>query len=70
MSLFSRKAKQITAPTLLIWGTKDKDTPIYMAKKLNKFIGDSAIIRFEDCGHFCYLEKPTEFEKIVTNFFE
>ena len=63
-------AKEIQAPTLLIWGTKDKDTPMYMAKKLNKFIKDSAIIKFEDCGHFCYLEKPQEFQKIVENFFE
>ena len=63
-------AKSIIAPTLLIWGTADKDTPIYMAKKLNKFIKDSAIIKFEKCGHFCYLDRPQEFEKIVTNFFE
>lgn len=63
-------AKDILAPTLLIWGTNDKDTPFYMAKKLNKLITDSAIIRFEQCGHFCYLEKPNDFEKIVINFFE
>ena len=41
-----------------------------MAKKLNKLIKDSAIIKFEGCGHFCYLEKPDDFQKIVTNFFE
>lgn len=66
----SEYAKKITAPTLLVWGTDDKDTPIYMAKKLNKLIADSAIIKFENCGHFCYLQKPAQFEKIVINFFE
>ena len=63
-------AKNIVAPTLLVWGTEDKDTPIYMAKKLNKLIKDSAIIRFEECGHFCYLQKPDYFNKIVINFFK
>ena len=66
----SDMAKNIVAPTLLVWGTEDKDTPIYMAKKLNKLIKDSAIIRFKDCGHFCYLQKPDYFNKIVINFFK
>lgn len=66
----SEISKKIIAPTLLIWGTQDKDTPIYMAKKLNKNIKDSAIIKFENCGHFCYLERPQEFFKIVENFFK
>ena len=63
-------AKNIVAPTLLIWGTEDRDTPMYMAKKLNKLISDSAIIKFENCGHFCYLQKPNDFAEIVINFFE
>lgn len=66
----SEISKSIVCPTLIIWGTADKDTPFYMAKKLNKNIADSAIIKFEGCGHFCYLEKPLEFQKIVVNFFE
>jgi pimeloyl-ACP methyl ester carboxylesterase len=60
--------KNISAPTLIVWGKKDTETPLYMAKKLNKKIKDSAIIAFEDCGHFCYLQKPYDFQVIVENF--
>ena len=38
------KLKDIVAPSLIIWGKKDKDTPYYMAKKINRKIKDSAII--------------------------
>ena len=60
--------KNITAPTLIVWGKKDNDTPYYMAKKINKNIKDSAIITFENAGHFCYLDNASEFQTIVSNF--
>ena len=63
----SKQAKDILVPTILIWGKQDKDTPLYMAKKLNKLIKDSAIITFEG-GHFAYLNHSKEFEIIVDNF--
>ena len=59
----------ILSPTLILWGRSDKDTPIYMAKKINKKIKDSAIIYFEG-GHFWYLDNAIQFNLIVKNFFE
>ena len=60
-------AKKIATPTLIIWGKYDYDTPLYMAKKLNKNIKSSGLIIFE-AGHYSYLEKFNEF--IVTvNYF-
>lgn len=67
MQDLSNCAKKIQAPTILIWGKQDKDTPLYMAKKLNKLIKDSAIITF-DGGHFAYLNHSQEFDIIVDNF--
>ena len=61
------RLRHITAPTLIIWGKKDKDTPYYMAKKINKKISNSAIITFEG-GHFCYLDNIDKFNLIVENF--
>ena len=61
------KLSNIVAPTLIIWGKNDKDTPFYMAKKINKKIKDSAIIAFEG-GHFCYLDNSDKFNLIVDNF--
>lgn len=57
----------ITAPTLVIWGKNDKDTPFYMAKELNKGIRDSAIVTL-DGGHFCYLQNADKFKLIIENF--
>lgn len=58
----------IDVPVVLFWGKKDTETPLYMAKIMNKNIKDSCLIKFEGCGHFCYLEKIFEFKQIVKNF--
>lgn len=61
------RLKNIVAPTIIIWGKQDKDTPFYMAKKINKNIKNSAIITFEG-GHFCYLNNADKFNLIIENF--
>lgn len=55
--------------TLLIWGGEDKITPYYMCKKLYRKIINSSIIKFENCGHFAYLENSRVFANIMTNLF-
>ncbi|MEG1608836.1 MAG: alpha/beta hydrolase, partial [Clostridia bacterium] len=57
----------IKQPTLIIWGAKDKETPLYMAKKLNKGIKNSGLVVL-DGGHFCYIDKLYEFVSIVLSF--
>lgn len=57
----------IKCPTIIIWGKDDRETPMYMAKKFNKYIKDSAIIKL-DGGHFCYLQNAKQFQLIVLNF--
>lgn len=59
--------KKIDCPTLLIWGKDDKDTPLYMAKKMKKCIKDSALITF-DGGHFAYLQNSEKFSIIIKEF--
>ncbi len=46
----------IKAPTLLIWGGRDTDTPIYQAKKMESLIPDCGIVEYPFSGHFAYLE--------------
>jgi pimeloyl-ACP methyl ester carboxylesterase len=60
--------KDIAAPTLLIYGEKDKDTPPYMAKIMKKHIPDSGLALLKGAGHFSFLDKPNEF-KIITDKF-
>lgn len=61
--------KNITLPTLIVWGDKDKETPIYMAKMLHKNIANSGLIVFKGCGHFAYVERQDIFYAILIKFF-
>lgn len=63
-------ARQISVPTLLIWGEKDMDTPLSDAKILEEAIPDAGLVVFEGAGHYSYLERPTDFTRIVTHFFK
>jgi len=58
----------IKAPTLIVWGENDTDTPIYMAKKLNRKIADSALIVLEGAGHYSYLDDFYKFRLIMDSF--
>lgn len=62
------QAAKITAETLLVWGEKDRDTPLYMAKKYNKLIHDSGLVIVKDAGHFSYLDNFYLFDKAVRSF--
>ncbi len=64
------RLEDISCPTLLIWGKDDKDTPLYMAKKLNKKIKNSELVIFNDAGHFSYLDKPYETFLIIRSFLD
>ncbi len=61
-------AKKIDCRTLLIYGSLDKETPLYMAKKLNKYIKNSKLIIYKNCGHFAYLENNIQFLIDVKTF--
>ena len=60
--------EKIDCPTLIINGQKDKQTPLYMAKKLNQNILNSTLSIYEECGHFCFLDKPNKFNMEVKEF--
>jgi len=51
-------ARVITVPTILLWGEKDRDTPLYMCRKMHALIQSSEMIVISDAGHFSYLERP------------
>ena len=60
--------KDIERPVLLMWGENDTDTPLYMAKIMEKNIHDSGLVVLKDAGHFSYIDKSNEFNLIVDNF--
>ena len=61
-------AEFIKVPTLLIWGNKDKETPVYMGKRLLRLIKGSEMVVFDGCGHFCYTERFSAFVSVVEAF--
>lgn len=58
----------ISNKTLIIFGEDDRETPLYMAKKLNKNIKNSKLIIIKNAGHFCFIDKPLAFNFAVENF--
>jgi len=60
--------KEIEQPTLLVWGENDTDTPLYMAKIMEKEIKDSGIVVLENAGHFSYLDNPQKYLLVANQF--
>jgi len=58
---------KINCPTAIFWGNEDKETPRYMAKKLNKGIKDSNIFWLNG-GHFSYIDDRERFFIILKAF--
>lgn len=61
-------AKKINCPTLIVWGKNDKDTPLWMAKKLKKLIRNSGLIILHNSGHFCYIDEQGKFIRVAESF--
>ena len=59
---------QIENPTLLVYGELDKETPLYMARRLNKNIKNSTLKIYQRAGHFCFIDKPLKFNLEVEEF--
>lgn len=59
---------KIKAPTLLIWGENDLDTPISDAKIMNENIADSGIVYVPNAGHFSFLDNPNLVHAVINSF--
>ncbi|HJA69259.1 MAG TPA: alpha/beta hydrolase [Firmicutes bacterium] len=60
--------KDIKAPTLLIWGDKDTDTPPYMAEILKENIPDCGLVMYSGAGHYAFLERLGQTERVLESF--
>ncbi len=61
---------RISVPTLLFWGSLDKDTPISDAKKMEKLIPDCGLIEYAGSTHFSYLENINNVNSVLNEFFK
>ncbi len=58
----------ISASTLLIWGSNDTATPLKDAKTMESLIPDSGLVAFDGCGHYSFLDNPYGFRKVLCEF--
>ncbi len=58
---FSNTFKTIDTNTLIIWGEKDKTTPLKIAYILNKLIKNSKLIIFKNSAHVPIIDEPKLF---------
>lgn len=62
--------KNINAPTLLIWGELDNDTPLKDAQKMEQLINNAGLVVIKGAGHFSYLNDINYFMVVVNKFLE
>ena len=60
--------KKIKCPTIIVWGTNDNEVPIERAYELEKLIPDSAVIPYEGCTHYAYLERLSQTISVIKSF--
>jgi pimeloyl-ACP methyl ester carboxylesterase len=58
----------ITAPTLLVWGAEDADTPVADGRLMEQLIPDAGLVVLEGAGHYSYIDQASSFARIVSHF--
>ncbi|MEI7426212.1 MAG: alpha/beta hydrolase [Candidatus Moraniibacteriota bacterium] len=56
--------QRVTIPTVLIWGEKDCDTPLWQGELMQKKISGSKLFIIPDAGHFSFIDQPENFKAI------
>lgn len=58
----------VAAPTLLIWGSEDTDTPLADGRLMERLIPDAGLVVFEGAGHYSYLDQSARFATVASHF--
>jgi pimeloyl-ACP methyl ester carboxylesterase len=58
----------IAAPTLVIWGSNDAETPLWMGEQLAREIPAARLVVLPAAGHYCYLDAPERFRQELLAF--
>jgi pimeloyl-ACP methyl ester carboxylesterase len=61
-------ASRINLPTLLIYGEKDQEAPVWYGEQFHQLITDSTLEVLPGVGHFVYLDRPKEVIKSILEF--
>lgn len=66
----SHLLKDIKNEVLLIWGSHDQDTPLDMAKRMEREIKNSGLAVIEGAGHYSYADNYPRFCAILSAMFQ
>ncbi|SMX50830.1 2-hydroxy-6-oxononadienedioate/2-hydroxy-6-oxononatrienedioate hydrolase [Maliponia aquimaris] len=58
----------ITAPTLIVWGDRDRTYPWSQIERLWRTIPGASLAVMPGCAHACHLERPDLFNLLVGGF--
>jgi len=58
----------VQAPTLLVWGSGDTETPIGVARRMSRLIPAASLAVIDGAGHYPFLDQFGKFRLIVARF--
>lgn len=61
-------AAQIAIPTLLIWGSDDRETPLAEGRELHRLMTEADLHVFDGAGHQVHEERPHEVAAVIRDF--
>ena len=64
----TERLPRIRASTLLVWGDRDEDTPLWMAKRMEELIPDAGLVVLDGAGHYSYADSPGRFGAVARQF--
>ncbi|MCZ6719941.1 MAG: alpha/beta hydrolase [Proteobacteria bacterium] len=67
MALVDRH-KNITAPTLVLWGARDPWQTIADGEQLANEIPNARLMRLEDCSHWLQQDDPKAYAEAIAAF--
>lgn len=62
--------RDIKIPTLLIWGTNDREASIEDAKYAEDIMDNAGLVIYEGCTHYAYLERIDQTIRVLRSFLE
>ena len=62
------RLKDLRAPLLAVWGEDDLIIPPIKADEVRSVLPHSTVHVLTECGHWPHMEKPEEFNRILTSF--
>ena len=57
---------KVTTPTLIVWGKQDAIIPLECGEIYQQALPNAQLEVIDRCGHSPQVEKPQEFNKVVT----